>query len=142
MTFPLQPFGEPNSVGSEAGLVPYSMLLLDSLLGDFAKDSESFSAAFCTQEHLLRSSSHRARRSSSSCVGLRRALFGAGLLGTQGTLALFCIVSIVLLDSGLSSGLLTLMQNEQGPLWSHFFLRCWQRTQARILCAGFGLCDS
>lgn len=34
----------------------------------------------------------------------------------------------------------TLMQKEHGLLRSHFFLRCWQSTQAKILLDSVGLC--
>lgn len=65
-------------------------------------------SAYC-----LSSSSHRARRSWRSWLGRRRFLAGAGVLGTQVTFAF--------------------IQLEQGELRSHLILRCWQRTQARIL---------
>lgn len=62
--------------------------------------------------YCLRSSSHLARRSWRSWFGRLLLRGGAGVLGVHGTLAF--------------------LQLEHGIFLSHFILRCWHSTQARM----------
>lgn len=70
------------------------------------------------QVQCLNRASHRANLSSSSWFGRRRLRGGAGVLGMQTAF--------------------NLMQFEHGLLRSHFFFRCWHKTQASTLMVFLG----